>query len=375
PVCLSAYLAETNDTALLQQEIAFGDSAVQASVFEHICRAMSWLLQKRDARGLSFIEQGDWCDPMNMVGYRGRGVSGWLSLAAAYALNCWADICQHCGDTARAEQYRTDAHSVNQAVNHYLWDGKWYGRGITDDNAVFGVSKDDEGRIYLNPQSWAMLSGAANNEQQQLMLAEIDAQLATPYGVQMLAPAYTAMREDVGRVTQKHPGSAENGSVYNHAAAFYLYALYQINQPDKAFQILRQMLPGSTEQDCLQRGQLPVFMPNYYRGAYRQFPRTAGRSSQLFNTGTVHWVYRALIEGLFGVKGCADGLLLKPQLPTDWPQVKLTRQFRGAEFSIVMRRQSGIKTAQLWVDGQLQPAALIKNIVRGRQYQVELLLP
>ncbi|CAM5182032.1 hypothetical protein [Alishewanella longhuensis] len=154
-----------------------------------------------------------------------------------------------------------------------------------------------------------------------------------------------------------------------------MYALYQINQPDKAFVVLRQMLPGSNEQDCLQRGQLPVFIPNYYRGAYRQFPRTAGRSSQLFNTGTVHWVYRALIEGLFGVKGCAEGLLFKPQLPSDWPEVKLTRQFRGAEFVIVMRRQSGLSKAQLSVDGRLLAEPLITDIVAGRRYQVELLLP
>ncbi|MEN3156884.1 NdvB protein [Alkalimonas sp. NCh-2] len=375
PVCLTAYLAETNDYALLEETVAFSDSTEPVSVFEHLCRAMSWLLHKRDARGLSFIEQGDWCDPMNMVGYKGHGVSGWLSLAAAYALNCWAAICQQLGEHHRAEHYRADAERFNQVVNHYLWDGKWYGRGITDDKVLFGVSKDAEGRIYLNPQSWAMLSGAANAEQVQLMLHEIDEQLNTPFGVQMLAPAYTAMRDDVGRVTQKHPGSAENGSVYNHAAAFYLYALYQVNQPDKAYQVLRQMLPGSAEQDYLQRGQLPVFIPNYYRGAYQQFPRTAGRSSQLFNTGTVHWVYRSLIEGLFGVKGCPEGLSIQPQLPAEWPEVKLVRQFRGATFHILMRRQHGINQMQLTVDGQLQPAPLITDIMAGQNYQVDVLLP
>ena len=191
----------------------------------------------------------------------------------------------------------------------------------------------------------------------------------------MLAPAYTAMRDDVGRVTQKHPGSAENGSVYNHAAIFYIYSLFTIAEKDRAYKLLRQLIPGPTEADYLQRGQLPVYIPNYYRGAYRQFPRTAGRSSQLFNTGTVHWVYRSLIEGLFGVKGCPDGLLLQPQLPTDWPQVKLTRQFRGAQFSILMRRQSGISKAQLSVDGRLLAEPLIRDIVAGRHYQVELLLP
>ncbi len=88
------------------------------------------------------------------------------------------------------------------------------------------------------------------------------------------------MREDVGRVTQKHPGSAENGSVYNHAAAFYIYGLYHIGeQQDTAYRLLRKMLPGEDMQDIVQRGQLPVFIPNYYRGAYRQFPRTAGKSA------------------------------------------------------------------------------------------------
>ena len=123
------------------------------------------------------------------------------------------------------------------------------------------------------------------------------------------------MREDVGRVTQKHPGSAENGSVYNHAAAFYIYALYTKGYKENAYRLIDKMIPGGDHDDLLQRGQLPVFIPNYYRGAFKQFPDTAGRSSQLFNTGTVHWIYRCLIDGLFGLKGEPDGLRVKPQLP------------------------------------------------------------
>lgn len=375
PVCLTAYLAETNDYDILQQVIGFADSDEEASVFEHISRAMSWLIHKRDHRSLSYIEQGDWCDPMNMVGYKGQGVSGWLSLAAAYALKCWADVCEQSGQTELAKQYRADAEVFNEAVNHHLWDGDWYARGITDDNVVFGISKDPEGRIFLNPQSWAMLSGAASAEQQRRLLAAVEEQLETPFGVQMLAPAYTAMREDVGRVTQKHPGSAENGSIYNHASAFYLFALYQAQQTDKAYKILRQMLPDSAPEDYLQRGQLPVFIPNYYRGAWQQFPRTAGRSSQLFNTGTVHWVYRSLVEGLFGVKGCPQGLLVQPQLPTNWPQASLTRYFRGAVFSIAMERRAGVSNPQLSVNGRQLSGQLITGIKAGEHYQVVLLLP
>jgi len=281
PVCLSAYLDETNDYDLLDEIVGFSDSESSESVREHINLAMRWLFEKRDERGLNYIEQGDWNDPMNMVGYKGRGVSGWLTLATAYACKLWADICELRGCEAQAREFRNYAQVCNNAVNQHIWSDDWYGRGITDDGVLFGIAKDPEGRIFLNPQSWAILSGAANAEQQTSIIKAIEQQLETPYGVEMLAPAYTAMRDDVGRLTQKWPGVAENGSVYNHASAFYIYALYQIKQSDRAFKVLRQMIPSTESTDLIQRGQLPVFIPNYYRGAFRQFNRTAGRSSQL----------------------------------------------------------------------------------------------
>ncbi len=374
PVCLKAYLDETNDYAILLEQVADAEGDKTYTVFERISRAMDWLLSARDYRGLSFIAQGDWCDPMNMVGYKGKGVSGWLSVATAYALNLWADICTQQSQEQIAEKFRSGAKDVNQAVNQYLWDGDWFARGITDDDVVFGVSKDPEGRIYLNPQSWAILGGAASDEQRKKMLAAVEQQLETPYGVTMFAPAYTAMRDDVGRVTQKHPGSAENGSVYNHAAVFYIYSLYTVAETNRAYKLLRQMIPGPSEQDYLQRGQLPVFIPNYYRGAYHQYPRTAGRSSQLFNTGTVSWVYRCLVEGLFGLQGNAKGLSINPQLPSEWPQAKAVREFRGATFHVNIQR-AAVTQITVSVDGVQLAEPHIENIVVGKQYQVDVLLP
>jgi cellobionic acid phosphorylase len=373
PVCLKVYLDETNDYGVLQEPVA-GHDGQTYTVFERISRAMDWLLQARDYRGLSFIAQGDWCDPMNMVGYKGKGVSGWLSVATAYALKLWAAICEQQNAQVEAQRFSTGAEEINEAVNKYLWDGDWFARGITDDDVVFGISADKEGRIYLNPQSWAILGGAASRAQREKMLAAIDEQLATPYGVTMFAPAYTSMRDDVGRVTQKFPGSAENGSVYNHAAVFYIYSLYTIAERDRAFKLLRQMIPGPGEADYLQRGQLPVFIPNYYRGAWHEYPRTAGRSSQLFNTGTVSWVYRCLVEGLFGVRGSMDGLHIQPQLPSDWAGAELVREFRGATLEINIMRKA-IAEQQLWVDGQLLPGNYLKDLAVGQLYKVEVHLP
>jgi cellobionic acid phosphorylase len=330
----------------------------------------------RDERGLSYIAQGDWCDPMNMVGYKGKGVSGWLTLATAYGLNLWADVCHHEGATDLAKHYRAAAEDCNAAANKHLWDGDWFARGITDDNVVFGIKKDPEGRIWLNPQSFAILAGAASQPQIAQMLPQVDAQLTTPYGVLMFAPPFTKMREDIGRVTQKAIGSAENGAVYNHAGVFYIYSLYKLGgQQDRAYTHLRQLLPGPGEADYRQRGQLPIYIPNYYRGGWREFPRTAGRSSHLFNTGTVSWAYRCVIEGLCGLRGDADGLIIRPQLPSAWDAIKVTREFRGATFELDIRRAQHVTDVTVKHGDKVLPEPRIAGIKAGEMYELSVLVP
>lgn len=374
-LCLQAYLDETNDWQLLDVAVPFKDEPQTRSVYEHLCLAMDWLIAARDERGLSYIAQGDWCDPMNMVGYKGKGVSGWLTEAACYALMCLVPVCERCKDSARVDAYQRGISELREAINTHLWDGNWYARGITDDGVKFGVHTDIEGRIFLNSQGWALLCGAVSSEQQSQLLNAVSEHLDTPYGAQLCAPAFTHMREDVGRVTQKFPGSGENGSVYNHAAAFYVAALYACKRGHLAYKALRKMLPGPSLDDLKQRGQLPVYIPNYYRGAYRQYPRTAGRSSHLFNTGTVAWAYRSIVESLFGLRGDGDGLKVEPQLPDDWNEAHATRRFRGATINLSIRRSAQVSGAQVCVDGVLVHDARIARVLAGESYEVQVLLP
>jgi len=163
--------------------------------------------------------------------------------------------------------------------------------------------------------------------------------------------------------------------VYNHAAAFYLYALYQIGDADRAFAVLRRMLPSDDEADQRQRGQLPVFLPNYYRGAFSQYPRTAGRSSQLVNTGTVHWVYRCLIEHLFGLKGEGNGLRIAPQLPAHWMEASVSRRFRGAVIELQLSRQAGITVPQYYLGNTRLADNLLADLQPGQTYRLRGLLP
>lgn len=346
-IFLSAYLNETNDLALLDTRCAYSDDG-EASVFDHIEAAMRHLNQNLDARGLAKIHQGDWCDPMNMVGYKGKGVSSWLTMATAYSFKLWSAICKRFERNKEAEIWLTRHRQLNSNINQHFKEDNWYARGITDEGKLFGVNKDSEGKIFLNPQSWSLLCDAASNEETEALVEQVNQHLWTPYGPMLLAPSYTQLREDIGRVTQKSAGVAENGSVYNHAAAFYAAALYSKQQESEGYKVLRAMLPN--EQDVQTRGQLPVYIPNYYRGAFYQHPKHAGRSSHLFNTGTLAWYYQTVIEGLFGLKGDTIGLRVEPQLPSDWHSASATRHFRGVTYHIDFRRADDLDTIKVSAD-------------------------
>ncbi|WED26301.1 NdvB protein [Vibrio sp. DW001] len=373
PLILQAYLNETNDIQILHKNIEWKDSNENKSVLEHMNQAMFFMISSRDDRGLPYIAQGDWCDPMNMVGHKGKGVSGWLAQALSYSLQLWINISEKYNDHETLTYFSEVVEELKSTINTHLWQKDWYARGITDDGVTFGIPEDKEGRIYLNTQSWAMLANVADQSQRHAMLKAIDEQLDTPYGVMLFAPAYTQMREDVGRVTQKWPGSAENGSVYNHAAAFYAAGLYNITESDRAFDVVRKMLSDGDSFE--QRGQLPIYIPNYYRGAYYQYPRTAGRSSNLFNTGTGSWVYRLVIEQMFGLKGCISGLEIKPQLPSHWGDVSAVRIFRGATFEVDYIAKQDIDNVVIYVDDQQLGTAIIENIEDGKKYRVTVHYP
>jgi cellobionic acid phosphorylase len=375
PVCLEAYLDETADYPVLDEPVAGVVDREAHTVFDRVTAAMRWLIANCDERGLSLIAQGDWCDPMNMVGHLGKGVSGWLTIATVHALRLWAGACDEIGRDDIAGEMRAAADEMADAVRRYLWDGRWFARGISDNGTRFGVSTDTEGRIYLNPQSWAMLSGIASEEQVDTMITVIEEFLGTPYGTAMLAPAYTSMVEHIGRLTQKHPGVGENGSIYNHAALFYIFALLRRGEADRAFDQVRRMIPDPDAPDFARRGQLPVFVPTYYRGDSQRLPQAAGRSSQLFNTGAASWLYRCLVEGVFGLRGCRDGLRIEPHLPSGWNKANAVRHFRGATYAVSYRRETATRNMRVTVNGCAVSDGVIPQAEAGTLVEVDVSLP
>ena len=331
-----AYVEETGDYDFLNEPVEFEDSAEKATVYEHVVRGIEWLVLARSERGLCYIGQGDWNDPMNMVGHKGKGESVWLTQAMIYAMRIWLPMCERVGDDKRIQSFTKIMNEVDELLNTVCWDGEWYARGFSDDGIKVGGASNDEGKIFLNAQSFGILSGAPGKTQIEKIIHSVHERLDTPYGLLMLAPSFTYMNEKIGRLTQKHPSTAENGSVYCHANAFYAYALLDNDYGEEAYQILRKLIPGPDYDDMHQREHLPLYLPNYYRGDHN--PRVLGKASHLMNTGSLPWYYRCFVEGIFGLKGTEEGLIIKPELPRELGDVKLERTFRGKKLNITYHR-------------------------------------
>jgi cellobionic acid phosphorylase len=337
PLALSYYLKETGDMSILDEQVSFKDSSDRMSVYDHVCLGLDWQLGDRTQRRLCRIGEGDWDDPLNMAGVNERGESIWLTEALTIALDEWAEVAERIGDAKRVAAYRREAEVCREAVNSLAWDGQWYARGTTDAGRWFGTRRDSEGKIFLNAQSWAMICGATDTPGRiRQCIDAVNKHLMTASGPMTMAPAFTSMREDIGKITQKAPGTSENGSVYSHAATFYAYGLYRVRQGDEGYRVLRRLLTGAGSNSLARSQQLPLFIPNFYRGT--ACGRTAGRSSNLWGTGTVAWYYRTVVTELLGIRGEFDGLRLDPQLPSSWTHASAWRRFRDADFNITFRR-------------------------------------
>ncbi|WFB34355.1 hypothetical protein P3T73_09295 [Kiritimatiellota bacterium B12222] len=374
PSALTYYIYETGDAAILDEEIPFADDPdQQASLFEHICRGLNWLLRDRTERGLCRIGQGDWNDPLNMAGYKEKGESVWLSEALAVALDHWAPICEDRGLDGLATTYQQMADDLRSKINALAWDGKWYVRGFTDEGKPFGSHQDEEGRIFLNAQSWALMAKVADEERSTSCIQAVTDLLDTPSGPMTLAPAFTRMRPDIGKLTQKIPGRLENGSVYCHAVTFYAYALYQAQRPEAAFALLRNLISGAENNPMERTGQLPLYIPNSYFGLPCDY--NAGMSTKSSCSGTAAWFYRTVLDYTFGLRAEAEGLRVDPQLPQAWGDAKAVRRWRGSTYQVSYVRDEGVKTLQVILDGTLLERNLIFPDSRPRTHELLIKIP
>ena len=68
---------------------------------------------------------------------------------------------------------------LGDIIQKECWEDDRYVRGIKEDGQVIGSKNDPEANMWLNPQSWAVISGLATAEQAEKALESVHRELNT----------------------------------------------------------------------------------------------------------------------------------------------------------------------------------------------------
>jgi cellobiose phosphorylase len=334
---VAAYLKETGDAAFLDDVVPWLDKG-EATVLEHTLTGIRHLSTDTGAHGLVLAHEGDWNDSLNWMGRAGKGESVWTSMALFHSCNVMAAMARELlVDPALEQEMTGRAVRIATAIQEHGWDGKWYLAGWSDFGYPVGSSANKEGRIYLNTQTWAVLTGIAQGERKDLCLQAIDQMLESDHGSLTLWPPYTAADENVGRVTMLLPGMYENGTPYCHGTAFKIVTDIIAGRPDHALRSWRKVMPDNPLHPSILSGCEPYAFTNQYLGPANG---RAGDSISGWITGTAGWMFRAVIEYFCGIKPGYHGFTVEPCLPTEWQTVQVTRTLRGTMHDIQIQRTS-----------------------------------
>ena len=335
---VAAYVKETGDRSFLDETVPYLDGG-EATVLEHTLKGIRHLSGDLGAHGLVLAHEGDWNDSLNWMGRAGKGESVWTSMALYHSCHVIAEMARELlNDPALDREMQDRASRIAAAIQEHGWDGKWYLAGWSDFGNPVGSSANKEGRVYLNTQTWAVLTGLATGERRELCLKAVDEILESDHGSLTLWPHYTGADENVGRVTMLLPGMYENGTPYCHGTAFKIVTDIVAGRPDEALRSWRKVMPDNAAHPSSVSGCEPYAFTNQYLGPANG---RAGDSISGWITGTAGWMFRAVLEYFCGVKPGYHGFTIEPCLPSEWDSVKIHRVLRGKAYEITIRREAG----------------------------------
>ena len=349
-----AYVAETGDLAFYREVVPYADRG-EATVLGHLRRALEFNLERRGAHGLPCGLQADWNDCLKL-GYRGESL--FVAFQVRLGLGVYAGIASRLGMPDEAAWAFAHRDTVDTAIARHGWNGGWYIWAIGEDGTVYGTPDCREGRIYLNTQVWAILSGAAPPDRAAAAMAAVNQHLATPYGIKLCAPPFIHTPGEVMGAVVFNPGVKENGGIFNHTQGWAVLAACLLGDGDQAYAYLRAALPAAYND----RAEIRQMEP-YVQGqtTYSDDTPVAGRTRTAWLTGAAAWAQFSLTQYLLGIRPEIDGLRIDPCLPRHWPGFTATRRFRGRTIRLTVRNPHHVSggVASLTLNNETLPDNLL----------------
>jgi len=358
------YLDETGDDQILDTKVKFlpdpkTKALTQGSLYDHCLRAIDKVFTRFSKRGLPLMGECDWNDGLSHVGIKWKGESIWLGHFFYGILTRIAPICEERGDKKRAKLYLRRAEELKKAVNKHGWDGEWYLGATRDDGRPLGSKTQDQGKIFLNCQTWAVITGVADEKRGRAVMDQAKKHLYREYGPLLLTPAYHVTDPTIGYITRYAPSVRENGGLYTHAGTWAVQAECMMRDGDQAFEVYNSFNPAIRGLDPDNYFVEPYVTPGNVDGPDSP---NFGRGGWTWYTGSAGWYAVVILNWLLGIRPTREGLIIDPVIPKKWPGFKMKRLLRGSTYHITVENpkhvSSGVK--KLTLDGKPVEGNFIK---------------
>lgn len=360
------YIKETGEVGFADEVVTYADGG-EGTVYEHMKRILDFSAEQVGATGICKGLRADWNDCLNL----GGGESAMVSFLHYWAISHFLQLAEYLGRTEDVEKYQAMRERVGDVCNRELWDKEWFIRGITKNGKKIGTSEDAEGKVHLESNAWAVLSGAADVEKGKRAMDSVDKYLFTPYGILLNAPSYTVPDDDIGFVTRVYPGLKENGSIFSHPNPWAWAAECVLGRGDRAMKFYNALCP------YYQNNMIEIRQSEPY--SYCQFvvgrDHTAfGRARHPFMTGSGGWAYFSATRYMLGIRPDFEHLTIDPCIPADWKEFSAVRRWRGAEYKIHVENPDGVMKGvqELYLDGE--KVERIPVMAQGSRHDVRVVM-
>ncbi|MBL7111757.1 MAG: hypothetical protein ISS19_07445 [Bacteroidales bacterium] len=369
------YMKEYGDKDFIDKEIAFFEGS-SGDIWEHIDKAIIISLSGLSPNGLPLIPAnvGDWMDEFTKISQNGNAESVMLGMQLCFYLKEFAKIAELAGQGELQKKWEKHYESLKNAINETAWDGNWYIRAFSDRNGKrtpVGTHMNNEGKIYLNAQSWSVLGGVASGDRASKALHSVGSMMISDFGPMIFYPPYSSFNEYVGTQSLYSPGF-RNGCIYLRPTSWAIMAACLAGESDLAWEMYNKASLVNQTRDIERFQCEPYVYPENYVGPDH---RLAGKGQFQWCLGeATSWMWVAYNYYLLGIRPEYDGLLIDPKMPEDWDHFSVERPFRGDHYSIDIMKIEKLSPGKIkiYLDGKPIKGNLIRPVGDGEQHKVRV---
>jgi len=334
------YITETGDMAFLDEIVHYADKTEQGeggTVYGHLKRAVDFSMNNLGGHGMPAGLHADWNDCLRL-GKQGESI--FVAFQLVYAIKLLKIFTEYKNDNKYLEYLNEIGGKLSETLGK-CWDSDRWIRGYRENGDIIGQKTDPEASMWLNPQSWGIISGFSSDEQAKTSMDSVYRELSTPYGIQVMNPPYANHAFDGALMVCFNGYVKENGGIFSQPQGWAILAESLLGRGNRAFEYWRNSSPAYMNDDADKRILEPYAHGQFTEGKGSPF---AGRSHVHWLTGTASTVMVGSVEGILGLRPEIGGLVINPSIPSEWKEFEMKKTFRGRELNVKINNPNGAES-------------------------------